>query len=206
MTNDDRISALSLAVENQTRDPETRENIGGLMIKKSNGKGAYGADVSDFLWNHNGTYVWDIDDMRYGLEVYDNIYQAIAAEIHAPGAKAGVRRDIGREYEADIRSGFQTLKKWLDEQWGVPLYRCKTPDSKNQVSVITVHPDFVVDPNTGETAKESQRRRDKNALLGQTRSTLKQMMRDDGEQVRQALGDELAKAVLNYTPPQPKRR
>jgi hypothetical protein len=206
MTNDDRISALSLSTENQVRDRESRENIGGLVIKKSNGKGAYGAEVGDFLWRNNGTFVWDMDDMSRGIEVYDNIHQAIAAEIHAPGAKAGLRRDIGRDYEADVRSGIKNLAKWLDEQFGIPIYRCKTPGSKNQITVITIHPDFVVDPDTGTTAKDSQRKRDKDALLGQTKSTLKRMIRDDGEAVREAIGNELWDVAISYNPPTPKRR
>jgi hypothetical protein len=146
-----------------------------------------------------------MDSLDNGLDVHDTIYQAMAAAIRAPGARRKERTRYGDLYEADARSGCQSLARWLDDQYGIPLYRCKTPGSKNQVIVITVHPDYVVNPDTGETAKDIQRKRDKDSLIGQTKSTLKRMIRDDGETVRQVLGQELYALASNYIPPEPKR-
>ena len=170
-----RLSALRLSFDPQTRDPETRRNIGGLSIRKSNGKGAYGEIVGDLLYRNGGTYSWNMNDPRTGIELHDNIYQCMAADVYAPQQKLGARRDAGVEYEHDIRSGVQSFVKWYDEQFGYALYRCTSNDQKkSHVVVITVDPEFVVDPETGTTAKEMQLDRNIRALRGQTRSPLKQ--------------------------------
>ena len=190
MSENDRVNALGLSVESQQRSPKDRRNIGGLAIRKTNGKGAYGAIVGELLYQHGGTYQWDMDHPMTGTALHDNIYQCMAADVYAPSAKIGIRRDIGCEYEGDIRSGVQSLSRWLDEHFGYPLYRCISRDKKNQVSVITVDPDFIVDDATGQTAREAQLIRNKEALRGQAISTLKHLSRS---------GDENAKAMLKLT-------
>jgi len=204
MTNDDRIAALALAGEPQKRD-KTHENIGGLSIKKSNGKGAYGEIVTQLLWANNGTYHWDRDDPVNGSGAFDNIYQAMAADIYAPNRRQRDRIQVSEEYESDIRSGISSAARWLDEQFGIPIYRCKESGSGNLVTTITVHPDYVVDQVDGTTAKEAQRERDKKALGGQARATLKRLIRDEGDAVRDILKDEVLLA-LNEPVPAPKRR
>ena len=146
-----------------------------------------------------------MEDPRNGADLFDNIYQFAAAEIHAPGAKMSIRRDIAIEYEKDVRSGMKSLAGWLDKQFGIPLYRCKAADSKNQVTTITIYPDFVVDQVTGETAKEAQRGRDKKALTGQVRSALKRMARDEGDHVREIFKANLIETVENCEIPVPVR-
>lgn len=193
MTNDHRMSALSMSIDQQTRAPDSKINVGGLSIRKSNGKGAYGAEVGGLLYQNGGTYSWDMNDPRTGIELHDNIYQCMAADIYAPGQKLGVRRDQGRMYEDDVRSGVQTLARWLDNQFGYQLYRCTSSDQKkSHVVVITVDPEFVVDPETGTTAKEMQLDRNIRALRGQTRSTLKQLIRENGDDARESLKERVA--------------
>ena len=204
MTNDDRVAALKLAGEPQKRD-KSRHNIGGLSIEKTNGKGAYGELVTQLLWANNGTYRWDRNDPANGTDSFDNIYQAMAADAYAPGGRQRDRIQISAEYEADMRSGVASAARWLDEQFGIPVYRCKEAGSGNLVTTITVHPDYVVDPVDGTTAKEAQRERDKKALGGQARATLKRLIRDEGDAVRDILKDEVLLA-LNEPVPAPKRR
>jgi hypothetical protein len=190
MTNDDRISVLSLAKEVPVlvEDPDTgkKKNFGGLGYDKKGSKGPYGADVSDLLERGNGTYRWDMDCPRNGLEQFDNIHQAMAADAYAPGGRQKDRMLTGDDRENDIRSGVKTLAKWLDEVWGVTLYRCTSPDRrKNQVVVITIHPDLIVDPATGATAMEYQRQRDEKAVDGQIRAALRRQARIEGARIRE---------------------
>lgn len=191
MTNDDRLSVLSLAKELPVlaEDPDTgkKKNFGGLGYKKNGDKGPYGTDVSDLLYRYNGTYHWDMDDPKNGLEQFDNIYQAMAADAYAPGGRQKDRMLTGDEREDDMRSGVKTLAKWLDDLWGATLYRCTSPDRlKNQVVVITVHPDLIVDSATGSTAMEYQRKRDEKAVSGQITAALRRQARMEGDRVREA--------------------
>jgi hypothetical protein len=175
------------------------------MINKSNGGGAYGADVAKALWERNGTFTWLPSDPQNGEDLHDNIYQALAAAIHAPGGSRKEKTRCGDLHEAEARSGTQSLSKWLDEQWGVPLYRCTNKSTGNLVVAITVHPDLVVNSATGEMAKDQQRRRDLEALKGQARSTLKRMIRDEGEDIRDKLAADMAKTLLTYETPTARR-
>lgn len=187
------VNALAVSFEQQRRHQDTRVNVGGLAIRKSNGKGAYGAEVGTLLYRNGGTYRWDMDDSRKGIEIHDSIYQCMAADIYAEGQKLGIRRDIGKEYEEDVRSGVQTIARWLDVQFGYQLYRCTSSDRrKNQVIIITVDPDLIVDPDTGLTAKDMQLERNIRTLRGQTQSTLKQLVRESGDPAKDMLKHRIA--------------
>jgi|PlaIllAssembly_1097288.scaffolds.fasta_scaffold08811_2 hypothetical protein len=205
MTNDDRIAALALATEPQKRDPESRINIGGLAIRKSNGREAYGKDVGDFLWSRNGTFCWDPRDERSGLGVFDNIYQALAAEIWAAGGSIRDRIQVSAEREADARSGVASLSKWLNDEWGVPLYRCKAGGFGNLVGIITVHPHLVINEATGETAAQAQAAADRDALKGQARAAVRRVSRDGGEAAVAELRQEVV-AAIEAPVPEPRRK
>jgi hypothetical protein len=190
----DYINALGLSFERQRRHEDTRINVGGLAINKSNGKGAYGADVGEFIYANNGTYRWNMDDARRGSEIHDNIYQCMAADMYCTSsARLGIRRDVGLQREEDVRSGVQSLARWYDIQFGYQLYRCTSSDRrKNQVIVITVDPDLIVDADTGLKAKDMQLERNIRALSGQTRSTLKQLVRESGDPAKAMLKHKIA--------------
>lgn len=201
LTNNDRNSAISLATEPQSRDPESKLNVGGLAIKKTDGTGAYGADVAAYLWSKNGTIVWDIDDPINGSGCYENIYQLIAADIYAPGANQRTRIEVSGEQESTVRSGVTSLAKWLDQQWELPMFRSKGASSGNRITVITVHPDFVIDEHTGLTAMESQRQRDRKAIEGQTKAAFRRLGREEGEDAaRVSLYEIFSRAIASNLP------
>lgn len=187
MTENDRIGVLYSAQEERKMvraeedDARKSKNIGGLQIKKANGKSAYGAAVANLLWHNNGTYVWDRSDPLNGAGSFRNIYQLMAADHYTPGGDLRERLEASQMYENDMRAGISDLVKFLDKKYGIPLYRCTTNESGNKVVIITVHPDTVVDDITGDTAKAVQRRRDKKAIHGQARASIHRLSRDHGE-------------------------
>jgi len=183
MTNDDRVAGLELALEPQDRkgSPE-KINVGGLVIRKTDGSNAYGADAANLLLRNNGTLVWDRDDVMSGSDVFNNIYEYAAAEIHVPNQNhIRDRVAAAEDYVKDVRAGFQTLAGWLDTQFGVPLYRCTGPGSGNKVIAITVNPDFVVNADTGETASEIQVKKDTKAISGNLDAAFRRLGRERGE-------------------------
>lgn len=205
MTLNDRVAALSLAKEPQKRDGKGGENIGGLAINKKNGSGAYGEAVAGLLLRNNGVYSWDMNDPINGISSFDNIHQAMAADIYAPGGSLKERVLAGEEYESDVRSGIGTLSRWLDDQFGVPLFRCKKPGYGNKVAVVTVNPDVVVDEDTGKTAAELQYERDKDTVRGQVKAAYKRIGRQFGETTAaMALREAVSQAVSGHLPA-PKR-
>ncbi len=201
MTHDDRIAALSLSTEPRRLNLETRVNVGGLAIRKANGREAYGKDVGDFLWKLNGTYTWDPHSNANGLGVFDNIYQALAADIWEPNGTMRERIQASEERENDARSGVASLARWLSEEFGLPLYRCKAPGYGNLVGTITIRPDFIVDEATGKTAAEAQFSSDKAALGGQAKAAVRRAIHDGGDVAIEALKQTLLEAIMEPVPP-----
>ena len=209
MTNSQILRVLDLASEapSISEDPLTgkKKNFGGLGYKKTGDKGPYGADVGDLLRRNNGTYHWDMDDPLNGSEQYDNIYQAMGADIYAPGARQKDRMLTGDEREDDVRSGVKTLSKWLDEVHGVTLYRSTSLNNrKNQVVIVTIIPDLVVDEETGISAMEHQRMRDEKAIEGQLTAALRRQARLEGDRVREIFRLTVDRVIDNFEPTTPR--
>ena len=176
----DRMAAVSLAAEPQDRKNDDKVNVGGLWVNKSNGKNSYGYDIANYVLERNGTVIWDRSDPVNGKGVFGNIYQYMAAEINAPTGTQRERMMASDEYERDTRSGMTTFCKWMDEQWGLAVYRLTSPESGNKVVLITVHPEFI-DPQTGKTAADMQRTRDRKAIKGQAEAAFRRLGRAYGE-------------------------
>jgi hypothetical protein len=207
MTKEDRKTVLALALEKQTRN-ENGINIGGLWLKKKDGGDAYGFEVA-LLLNHTarqGTYMWDMDDPTTGLGVFNNIYEAMAADIHAPDGTLRVRMEKAQDHGAEVRSGVATLANWLQEMWGIPLFRCQRAKSGNKVTCITVDPNVIVDEVTKRTAAESQRERDTQVLAGQTQAAYNRIGRQFGETAAAMALNKAVEAVLHKPLPVPRMK
>jgi hypothetical protein len=201
MTLESSRNALSEALGKQQRAGKGGPNIGGLGINKRDGSSGYGWDVAKLLLKRNGTFHWDLDDPKNGVDVFDSIYEYMAAEIHAPQASTRIRVEAAQEYAHEVRSGITTLAKWLEEQYGVPLFRCQCAGAGNKVTTITVDPDVVVDQSTGITASESQKRRDRKGLEGATRAAYTRIGRQFGElEAGKALKDAVDSALSQPLP------
>ena len=206
MTNDDRVTALALAAEKQQRAGKGGPNIGGLKINKKNGGHGYGYDVCQLLLSRNGVYSWDMNDPLNGSAVFNTIYEAMAADIHAPGASLRVRMEAAQDYAAEVRSGVATASEWLETMWGIPLFRCQRGRSGNKVTCITVDPNVIVDDATGLTAAESQRKRDKDALAGQTQAAYNRIGRQFGETAAAQALNSAVETVLSSSLPEPRMK
>jgi hypothetical protein len=206
MTAEDCKTALALALEKQTREGRGGPSNGGLRIKKQDGGNGFGYDVAQLLDDNGGTVMWDMEDPMNGVKVFNTIYEFMAAEIHAPGQDLRARVEAAQEYAHEVRSGVTTLANWLEEMWGIPLFRCQRARSGNKVTCITVDPYVVVDEATGLTASESQRKRDRAALEGVTNAAYKRIGRQFGElEAAQALRSAVDSAVSRPLP-EPKHR
>lgn len=183
MTNDDRMSALDLAMESQSRvrsdvNPDGL-NIGGLAFNKKDGD-PFGSDAAQLLISNNGSFIWDMRDDINGLSSFDNIHQYAAAEIYAPNGSLRARIEASQQYENAARAGINSLAKWLVDVWGVPLFRLKEPGSGNKITVITVRPDYE-DPHTGKTAADLLREKDRKQIEGQVGAARKRLARQFDE-------------------------
>jgi hypothetical protein len=201
MTREDRRTALSLALEKQQRAGKGGPNIGGLRMKKRDGSSGFGWDVAQLLDARNGSVQWDLNDPKNGVDVFDTIYEYMAAEIHAPQATTRIRVEAAQEYAHEVRSGVTTLANWLEDQWGIPLFRCQCAGAGNKVTAITVDPYVVVDESTGMTASESQKRRDRKSLEGVARAAYTRIGRQFGElEAGKALRDAVDSALSQHLP------
>lgn len=201
MNSEQRVGMVYLALEDQKRDGKGGRNIGGLSIQKRDGTSAYGTLVAELIWLNNGTIKWDRKDKTNGSTAFDNIYQYMAAEIYAESDRQRDRMLASVEHESEVRSGLMSLARWLDEQYAVPVFRCKETGSGNLITTITVHPDLIIDPINGTTAEEAQKKRDAAALAGQTRAAYKRISRDSGEtEARKALFDAFNTALATPLP------
>lgn len=209
METQDRIFGLESALSPQSRKRSDENpdgvNIGGLVIKRHDGRDGYGAEVASILAARNGTVEWNREDPINGIASFDNIYQYIAAEIHAPAGTLRERINVSGEREHEARSGVTTLAKWLDDQFGMPLFRCVTPNSGNKVVTVTVQPDYVVNPDTGETAMQSQINRDRKAVAGQIEASFLRLGRAKGPEYAKQVLLEAANTTLGKALPVPKR-
>lgn len=201
MTREDRRKVLSYALRDQQRAGKGGPNIGGLKIKKREGSFGFGWDVAQLLDARNGSVLWDLNDPKNGVDVFDSIYEYIAAEIHAPQATTRIRVEAAQEYAHGVRTGVTTLANWLEDHWGIPLFRCQCAGSGNKVTAITVDPYVVVDESTGMTASESQKRRDRKSLEGVTRAAYTRIGRQFGElEAGKALRDAVDSALSQHLP------
>lgn len=205
MTNDDRVAGLGTALEPQDRKNDSKVNIGGLMINRKDGRKGYGAEVAEVLLSSNGTYVWDLDDPQNGSGIFDSIYEKLAADIHAPMGSVRTRVEVAQERAHEARAGITALAKWLDEQWGIPLYRCNPSGTGKKITVVTINPDFVVNEDTGETASELQQVRDRKAVAGQLNSSFKRLGRERGEAYARGVLEEAVRGVLADSLPAPRK-
>jgi hypothetical protein len=183
VTKENAMFALRRAMTDQSRDvmPDgTRKNMGGMALKKANGLPSYGSVIAECLARHNGTFFWDIDDLKNGKDVFDNIYQYLAAETYSHSDRQRDRVQISEDYENNTRSGVNSLSKWLDEQHGIVLYRPTLHGSGNLVRAITVDPGYVVDPRENISAQQAQLSRDIKAIEGQVKATTRRCVRSLG--------------------------
>ena len=210
MLSNDSISKLSTVTKPQNRKKTTTnpagENRGGLCIEKVNGGQGFGTEVGGLLYDRDGTIEWNIHDSLNGLNSFNNIHQYIAAEIRARGGNLRTRITASEAYEHEARSGINSLAKWLDDMWGIPLYRCTTPESGNRIVTITIDPEYVVNHDTGETAQTIQKARDIRAIDGQTMASALRLARIEGKDIaRTALMDAVNSGLESFTVPEPRR-
>jgi len=210
MTHDDKIAALDLATE-QTNQKQTKENpeginLGGLTRNRSDGRSGYGSEVASLLTANNGTFRWDINDPVVGKKegMFNNIYEAMAAEIHARGGSLRMKMEAAEYRAHEARSGVSSLAKWLEEHYGVPLYRCTASGTGNHVIAITANPDLIVDEATGQTAIERQVQKDESAVLGQMGAAYRRLGRERGEQFARDVIVKAASDVVNVPLPSPR--
>lgn len=206
MTRENRKTALSLALQKQQRAGKGGPNIGGLRMKKRDGSSGFGWDVAQLLEARNGTVQWDLNDPKNGVDVFDTIYEYMAAEIHAPQATTRIRVEAAQEYAHEVRSGVTTLANWLEDQWGIPLFRCQCAGAGNKVTAITVDPYVVVDESTGMTASESQKRRDRKSLEGVTRAAYTRIGRQFGELEASGALRDAVESALSQRLPEPRMK
>lgn len=171
----DRLVAAELSMEPHDRRKEDHLNRGGLAIHKANGKEACGALAGALLVRNDGTYSWDVDHPTEGMAVFDNIFQRAAADIYKPGGLIKERIEVGKEYENELRRGFNQFDTWILKQFGVPLFRVVTKESKNKISILTVRPDLVIDEDSGMTAAEAQLEREMKRSRGQAAASFKKI-------------------------------
>jgi len=210
MTHDDKIAALDLATEpaNKTRGTNNPEgiNLGGLTRNRMDGRDGYGSEVAALLTANNGTYRWDMNDPIVGKRdgMFSNIYEAMAADIHAPNGSLRHKMEAAEYRAHEARSGVSSLAKWLEEHYGVPLYRCTSAGTGNHVVVITANPDLVVDEVTGQTAIELQTKKDESAVLGQMGAAYRRLGRERGELFAKDVIVKAAAKVVNQPLPIPR--
>jgi len=211
MTNDERVSALDLAQAPQdrkkSRDNPDGVNFGGASFKKADGRAGYASEVAAILYKNNGVYTWDVRDPLNGCDVFNNIYERMAADIHAPGASLRVRMEAAQAYEHEARSGLTTVAGWLLDQFNIPLYRTVSEEVgfKNKISIITVNPDLVV-RSDGTTASQIQVQRDTKAIAGQVQASLARIGREKGvDRAREILADIVNGVISESSLPAPRR-
>lgn len=195
MNTSDRMAALELSQEKQQR--EDFLNVGGLRIRKADGGESDGFLFGGLLLTNNGTLIWDIDDPINGLTSFNNIYQYAAAEVMSEAGSIRDRIEMSQMHEQNMRSGAASFAKWMEQQWGIPIFRCKSSGSGNKITAITVDPDFIVDEVTGMTAEASQRDRDTKAIKGQANAAFLRIGRAAArKQGSNAAGEQVAQRVL----------
>lgn len=206
MTNDDRIAALALALDYQRRDGRGGDNIRGLRLSTRDGKpfNAAGFEVASLLYENNGTIHWDKNDEKNGTDVFDNIFEFMAAERFGKNARPRVRMELGQEYESLMRAGVNNLDKWLLDKFGMALYRVTRKVGERGLDTITVHDDYIVDEDRGTTAKQLAYRREQTKVKGQMQSTFKRMNAMEGENVARNTLIRAASEVAAMKPSQPK--
>jgi hypothetical protein len=206
MTNDDKMAALSLAVKQQDRD--SGRNLGGLKLNRQNGDEVFGVQAAALLCARNGSLIWDRRCPVNGIGTFNTIYEYAAAEVYAEGGTVRSRVHAAQEYGEQMRSGFNTLSRWLLEQWGIVLFRCKesASGSGNHITTITVHADLVVNELTGETAEQVQRKRDVDGLTGQANAAYARLARMGAPDVARAAIRDAVESCLQGPLPEPRRK
>lgn len=201
MNTTDLMTILHIATDPQSRASEDRMNYGGLSFNKSDGNAAYGAEVASLMIRNNGTITWDMHDQLVGKGVHPNIYHYMAAVVHAEGASLRDQVMAGNEYAQCMRSGTNTLVKWMDVHFNIPLFRLTMPDaggrkgSGNNVTCITIYPDLIINEETGTTALEIQISRDTKATRGQAAAAYRRGARLVGtEKTKQMLSEAIEDA------------
>lgn len=171
---------LREAGESHSRGGNTH-NVGGLRYRRQDGREPNGAIVAEHLLSIGGTMYWDVTDSATGKGVFDNLYQMMAADIFAPGGTVRERVEASQEHENDVRTGVSTLAKWMYDQFGAILYRTKLPDTGNLMRCITVDPEHVANPATGETAASLYEEQAIKGLKGQAAASLRKLAAIKGE-------------------------
>jgi hypothetical protein len=220
MTYEDQTAAMRLYTEDQKMDDilkaaqephdrtdksGSRLNVGGLYYKRQDGREPNGAIVADYLLSIGGTLYWDVEDPVNGKGTFDNIYQLMAAAIFAPGGTVRERVEASQEHENDVRTGVSTLAKWMYDQFGAILYRTKLPNSGNLMRCITVDPEKVCNPDTGETASQLYEQQATKGLKGQAAASLKKLAVIKGEDQARLQILEMVRSEVVRELPRPRR-
>ena len=67
-----------------------------------------------------GEHTIGVYSMKDGVDVFDSIYEAMAADIHAPQATTRIGVEAAQEYAHEVRSGVNTGVTLEDQRWGIP--------------------------------------------------------------------------------------
>lgn len=200
MTNDDRLAAVSMAMEPYRRNGKGGESVGGLMTKPHSSLHSKGYHVADVLVRKNGVIAWSADD-----GMFNNIHQYIAAEAFAPSGTVRARVLASDEYEGFCRTGVKHLRDWLEENFGVTLFSVPAREGSNKITHITINPDYVVSEEDGLTVRDLALERETRLMGGNVNAAyhkLGRMMGSDG--ARELLRSKVVETT-QYDLPAPKR-
>lgn len=185
------LEALAIALNH----PGAQKVPGGIARNMSSGASAYGAAAASVLLRNNGSFIWDMDDPINGEDLYDSIFEYMAAEAYAPGGKTKHRIAAAKDFANNMRTGVKTLADWLDAKYEYPLFRC-TSSGTSLITAITGFPDEVIDSITGITAIQSQMARDTKLMEGHVKSSVKRLSRvNDLATVKQLMQDTVDTAI-----------
>ena len=191
MTTPTYIEALNIALNH----PGAKELPGGLARNMASGADAYGAAAASVLVRNNGSFVWDMEDEKNGEDMFDSIFEYMAAEAYAPGGKTKHRSAAAKDFANNMKSGIKTLADWLDAKYELPLFRC-TSSGTSLITTITGYPNEVVDSITEITAIQSQMARDTKLMAGHMKASVKKLARvNDISTVKHLMQDTVKTAI-----------
>jgi len=206
--------ALRLAKENQKRYEDgtvggglaldrKKPNSGGKVGNGDSGTDTYGVAVVKVLSDNNDQYLWNPEDPFNGVGTFNNIYQALAADMYAPNGSIKDRVKAGEDYEKCARRGIAAVREWLARH-NLTLFACTHPEHGSRVVQLTLDPHCIVNEK-GETAFEVQYSRDANAAKGALRSMYRKQVAVLGKvnatkALTQVLAD-LNEATVKSLPP-----
>lgn len=135
------------------------------------------------LMSVGGTFEFSDECKKFG---YSTVFQAMAGELHDPGATPMVKARNAEDYEKVYRNGFARLNAKLMEEWSdFLIFGLPRRANDLQIQVITMIGDLVINAE-GETARQVHEQREKKRVTGQMSASAKKLARSVGQE--KALG------------------